>query len=242
MKFEHFDTIGSTQDYVKDLALKSGFETTWVRADSQNMGRGRRGRKWVSKPGNLYASGLYPWPVSETLKPLVSFVVAVALAETLEAYISNDLIRLKWPNDVLVDGAKIAGILLEAGQGWLAIGVGLNLEHHPEDTAYPVTHLLAHISPEALNTAEPSYAGPDPLLVQLAQNITVGIQTLQSEGFAPIRRQWLARAARIGETLTVNLGNETIEGVFETLSENGALRLCLSNGSLRDIVAGDVLL
>lgn len=242
MKFEHFETIGSTQDYVKDLASRPNFETTWVRADSQDMGRGRRGRKWVSKSGNLYTSGLYKWEAPEALKPLTSFVVAVALAETLETYIQRDLIKLKWPNDVLVDGAKIAGILLEAGQGWLTIGVGVNLEHHPENTPYPVTHLLAYIAPEALNAAEPIYAGPDPVLAQLAQKITMGIEVLQRDGFAPSRAKWLARAARIGETLTVNLGNETIEGVFETLSENGALRLRLSNGTLRDIVAGDVLL
>jgi BirA family biotin operon repressor/biotin-[acetyl-CoA-carboxylase] ligase len=175
-------------------------------------------------------------------KPLVSFLVAVALAETLESYIAPDLISLKWPNDVLVGGAKIAGILLEAGEGWLTIGVGVNLEHHPEGTPYPVTHLLEHIATNRLDTAEPIYAGPDPILAQLAQKIETGIHTLQTESFAPIREKWLSRAARQGEVVKVNLGKETVEGVFETLSENGALQLRLPNGTLRDIVAGDVLL
>jgi len=242
LRILHFETIGSTQDYVKDLAAKGELIPCWVRADSQNSGRGRRGREWVSRKGNLYASGLYPWTASERLKPLVSFVVAVALAETLESYISSDLIALKWPNDVLVKGAKIAGILLEAGEGWLTIGVGLNLEHHPEVTPYPVTHLLEHVDPEQLDVAEPIYAGADPILAQLAQKIETGIHTLQTEGFASIREKWLSRAARQGEVIKVNLGQEMVEGVFETLSENGALQLRLSNGTLRDIVAGDVLL
>ena len=242
MRIIHFETIGSTQDYVKGLAQEQDFGPLWVRADSQNSGRGRRGRTWVSKKGNLYASGLYPWTGPEAQKPLISFVVAVALAETLESYIAPDLIALKWPNDVLVDGAKIAGILLEAGQGWITIGVGLNLEHHPSDTPYPVTHLLAHIAADKLDDAEPIYAGPDPILAELAQNITACITTLANEGFAPIREKWLSRAARLGENLTVNLGKETIEGTFETLSENGALQLRLANGTLREIVAGDVLL
>ena len=164
MKFLYFETLGSTQDYVKDLAAKGEVSPIWIRAGSQNAGRGRRGRQWVSKPGNLYASGLYPWDGASALKPLSSFVVALAVAETLSTYIDSKKISLKWPNDVLVDGAKIAGILLEAGEGWIAIGVGINLEHHPQNLPYPVTHLLEHIAPEKLDDAEPIYAGPDPVL------------------------------------------------------------------------------
>ncbi len=242
MKFLYFETLGSTQDYVKDLAAKGEVSPIWVRAGSQNAGRGRRGRQWVSKPGNLYASGLYPWDGTSVLKPLSSFVVALAVAETLGAYIDPDKISLKWPNDVLVDGAKIAGILLEAGEGWIAIGVGINLEHHPQNLPYPVTHLLEHIAPEKLDDAEPIYAGPDPILVTLASHISKGLETLQSQGFESIRQTWLSRAARIGEIITVNLGEEQLSGTFETLSENGALQLRLSDGTLRDILAGDVLL
>ena len=242
MKFLYFDEVGSTQDVVKELAQAKNFEPTWVRAGNQTKGRGRRGREWVAKKGNLYASGLYPWAADSALKPLASFVVALALAQTLEHYIAPDLIRLKWPNDVLVGGAKIAGILLEAGDGWLIIGIGLNLEGHPNDAPYPVTHLLEHIPNAELNTPEPVYAGAGPVLAQLAHFVSTGLNTLQSGGFASIRQDWLARAARLGETITVNLDNETISGRFETLGENGALRLRLANGSLRDIVAGDVLL
>lgn len=242
MKFLYFDEVDSTQDVVKELAQAKVTEPVWVRAGNQTKGRGRRGREWVPKKGNLYASGLYPWAADPGLKPLSSFVVALALAQTLEHYIDADLIRLKWPNDVLVGGAKIAGILLEAGEGWLIIGVGLNLLGHPEDAPYPVTHLLKHIPEARLNTPEPIFAGPEPVLAQLAHFVTDGLNTLQSGGFTSIRKDWLTRAARLGETITVNLDNETISGRFETLGENGALRLRLANGTLRDIVAGDVLL
>lgn len=242
MKFLYFDQVGSTQDIVKDLARAKDFESTWVRAGHQTKGRGRRGREWVAKKGNLYASGLYPWTADPALKPLSSFVVAVALAQTLEHYIDPDLIRLKWPNDVLVGGAKIAGILLEAGEGWLIIGIGLNLQDHPDDAPYPVTHLLEHISDADLNKAEPIFTGPEPVLAQLSRYVGDGLNTLQTGSFAPIRKAWLARAARLGETITVNLDNEQLVGTFETLGENGALRLRLANGTLRDILAGDVLL
>lgn len=242
MKFRYFETIGSTQDYVKDLAARGEVSPIWVRAGSQNAGRGRSGRQWVSKPGNLYASGLYPWSGEAWLKPLCSFVVALAVADTLAQYIDPDIISLKWPNDVLVEGAKIAGILLEAGDGWITMGVGINLEHHPEGLPYPVTHLLAHIADSVLDDAEPLYTGPDPILASLAQNVSAGLLKLQQEGFAPIREAWLKRASRLGEKVTINLGEETLSGVFETLSQNGALQLRLSNGSLKDILAGDVLL
>lgn len=242
MKFLYFDEVGSTQDIVKDLAKADKIETTWVRADHQTEGRGRRRREWVSKKGNLFASGLYPWKEDPALKPLASFVVALAVAKTFERYMDPELIRLKWPNDVLVDGAKIGGILLEAGEGWLTIGVGLNLEHHPENQPYAVTHLLAHIPANKMEGAEPIYTGPGPVLAQLSHFITEGLETLQTEGFNPIRNAWLARAARLGEQITVNLDKEQITGTFETLGENGALRLRLADGTLQNILAGDVLL
>lgn len=242
MKFEYFETLGSTQDRVKDLASQRGFSTTWVRAGSQNAGRGRRGRQWVSKPGNLYASGLYAWTGDPAQKALSSFVVALAVAETLESYIDPAKISLKWPNDVLVNGAKIAGILLEAGEGWITIGVGINLEHHPEGLPYPVTHVLEHMSQDAMDKAEPLYAGPEPILAQMAQGVNAGLETLQTVGFMPIKEKWLSKAACLGESITINLGNQEISGVFETLAENGALRLRLANGTNRDVLAGDVLL
>lgn len=242
MRFEHFEQLDSTQDYVKALTVQGDNGPLWVRADKQELGRGRLGRLWVSKSGNLYTSGLYPWNSPLALKPLASFVTALALAEILDRYIDPTDIRLKWPNDVLVQGAKIAGILLEGGDNWLIIGIGLNLEHHPDDLAYPATHLLAHIAEDKLNKAEPVYAGPAPILAELAQNISDKLQALQSHGFAQFREDWLRRANRQGETIQVRLGNEIISGVFESLSENGALQLRLANGSLREIVAGDVLL
>ncbi len=242
MRFEHLERLGSTQDYVKEIASEGDFGPVWVRADQQDTGRGRLGRKWVSRTGNLYTSGLYPWRGSVANKPLASFVVSLCLSETLDRYIDPALISLKWPNDVLVDGAKIAGILLEGGDGWLIIGVGLNLEHHPDDLPYPATHLLEHMSQTDLNEAEPLYAGPAPILAELAEKISSKLKTLETDGFASFRDDWLLRARGQGKIIRVNLGDKVITGTFESLNENGALQLRLGNGTLREIVAGDVLL
>jgi len=146
---------------------------------------------------------------------------------------------LKWPNDVLVDGAKIAGILLEAGEGWLSIGVGINLEHHPDDLPYPVTHLLEHISEADLNKPEPIYAGPEPILAQLAHNIGQGMAELKIEGFVATRRTWLAKAARLGEEISVNLGGETVTGKFETIGNcyRSFMLLAIDTGNTNTLFA-----
>ncbi len=238
----HFEHVGSTQDVVKRLAADGDFGPLWVRADSQDAGRGRNGRKWFSKKGNFYASGLYPWAGSIGDKALMSFVAAVALSETLAIYIDPSLITLKWPNDVLVNGAKVAGILLEAGDGWISIGMGINIEHHPDNMPYPVTHLLEHISPDQLKLTEPIYTGLEPILADVSKNIGIGLSVLLTEGFVPIRRQWLRKAARLGEDISVNVGNDIVTGTFETIGRNGALRLRLANDTFRDVLAGDVLL
>lgn len=242
MRFLHFEHVGSTQDVVKGFAANGDFGPLWVRADSQDAGRGRNGRKWLSKKGNFYASGLYPWSGAVGDKALMSFVAAVALSDTLETYLDPSLITLKWPNDVLVNGAKVAGILLEAGEGWISIGMGINIDHHPENMPYQVTHLLEHIAPHRLNHSEPLYTGVEPILAAIAQNIGRGLNVLLTEGFVPIRRRWLQKAARLGDEISVNVGSDVVTGVFETIGKNGALRLRLANGTFRDVLAGDVLL
>ena len=227
---------------MKDFVARGDFGPLWVCADSQTAGRGRKGRDWVSPKGNLYASWLYPWTGTIAEKPLMSFVAANALADTLSEYMPQDKIGLKWPNDVLVDGSKIAGILLEAGEGWLSIGIGLNLQYHPENVAYPTTHVAEHICSNVSFEAVNSRLHPDEILKQIVQNIEFGMAVLQDEGFVPIRRKWLSRATRLGERINVNLGEKVLSGVFETIGKNGALKLRLDDNTLRDIMAGDVLL
>ena len=144
----------------------------WISTDVQTMGRGRRGRDWVSQTGNLFCTGLYTFDGALADAAKLSFAAALALAETLDHYIDPALVSIKWPNDVMVGGEKVAGILLESGtyEGkiWLAIGMGVNLLSSPKADDYSTTHLLAHISAEKLEGPEVVFSGTQPMIELLA--------------------------------------------------------------------------
>jgi len=175
--------------------------------------------------GNLYASAVYPWPKDE--RPIAD---AAKLSPP----------QLKWPNDVLIDGAKISGILLENIGDAVTIGIGINLVSHPEGTDYPATNLLEHISPEALNDAETIFTGAAIMLPLLAKEFDDGFKQFAAEGFAPIRAAWLSRARGIGDDVVVRLADEEFTGQAVGLLDNGALRVRLADGTIRDVHAGDV--
>lgn len=202
-----------------------------MRADVQTGGRGRRGRAWTSLPGNLFASMLARPQPGEGPQQQLSFVAAVALADTLETWVEPQRLTLKWPNDVLLGGIKLAGILLEGQGGATVIGIGVNLAAHPDDSERPATSLAAAgIAPPAA----------DSFVERLAAQFAAVRADWRSHGFASIRRRWLARAAGLGQPLIARLGTETLTGVFEGLADDGALQLRLDNGHLRAVHAGEV--
>lgn len=194
----------------------------------------------MSEGGNLYASAVYPWDGTAADAAKLSFVAALAVCRTLDAYALTSPPQLKWPNDVLVDGAKISGILLENIGGAVIVGIGINLLSHPPATPYPATHLLAHIDPDALNDAETIFTGAAIMLPLLTKEFDDGLKQFLSEGFAPIRAQWLARAKGLGDEVVVRLAQEDFTGQATDLLDNGALRVRLTDGTIRDIHAGDV--
>ena len=207
---------------------------------TQSAGRGRLGRVWQSPPGNLYASTLVRLRPTDPPAASLAFVAAVALEEVVRAYASGGLkgdadpILLKWPNDLLIGGAKLSGILLEGAGEAVIIGVGLNLAHHPEGLERPVTSLAAQ-----------GLEAPDPALVleDLAAAFQRWLERWRNEGLAPIRAAWLARAHARGTALTANLPDgESIDGLFDGLDPDGALILRLADGGRRVIHAGDVFL
>ena len=169
----------------------------------------------------------------------VSFVAALAVADLARTYVPASLVALKWPNDVLVAGGKVSGVLIESGPAgpglWLAVGIGVNLVSSPTRTERPATHLGAHLRPEL--AAPPSV---EAALDDLAKAFERWRALWQEQGFGPIRAAWTAAAAGLGEACVARLGTETIEGVAEALEEDGALRLRLPDGSARRITAGDV--
>lgn len=204
----------------------------WILAAEQTAGRGRRGRAWASPRGNLHASLVWRPSGTAADAALRSFVAALALREALVDFagVSGSL-SLKWPNDVLLNGGKVAGILLEsvgAGSGVaaLCIGIGVNLIAAPdpamiEPGAVPPVTLLAEtglrIEPETLLDAlAPSYADWEGVL--------------RDQGFAAIRTEWLKHAARLGETIVARTSQDRREGVFETIDGTGALVLAGPKG------------
>ncbi len=234
---EHAD-LASTNDEASRLAVAGAADGTVVRADRQRAGRGRRGRSWQSPPGNLYCSIVARPAVSPAEAAQLSFVTAVALADTLAALLPPACaVRQKWPNDVLVDGAKVAGILLESSGGsvgnvdWVVIGCGLNVTEAPLDTAYPATSL------QAAGAAGLDAAGVLPLfLTQLHR----WRGQWEADGMTPVRDAWLNRAHGLGKKLTVRLPDREIPGIFGGMDRTGALLLDLADGTRQTISAGDI--
>jgi len=204
-------------------------------AREQTGGKGRRGRKWVSPPGNFYGSHLFPTEIDAARRGLYSFVAALAVYDALTEFCSDAALELKWPNDVLLGGAKLSGLLLETGQthtqSWIIIGIGINLISSPSDLPYAATHLseTADVLPS-----------PGAVYDALSRKMEYWKKEFETKGFEPIRNAWLNRAANIPGKVVVRLPDETFEGEALDLLANGALQVQLANGSKRQVHAGDV--
>lgn len=230
----HYASVTSTNTIARDL---SG-DRIFVTAEQQTAGRGRRERGWSSPPGNLYCTLRLEDPASPAIAATLSFVAALALSDAIlvAAPMAARDLTLKWPNDTLIAGAKVAGILIEGihGKGGFAvlIGCGVNIANYPKDTPYPAT-CLAHTDPALV---------PSILFDALAQSFAMRLgEWNRGLGFAATRKAWLARAAGIGQPVTVRLPGEEIRGRFDSLDLDGRLVLQSATGR-RLISAGDVFL
>ena len=226
----HLEEVGSTNSWLAARA-DSTSDNQWVYADRQTAGRGRRGRAWLSEPGNLYTSVLVRPGTREARVEQLSFVAAVSLDEALQAWVPAERLAIKWPNDILLDRVKCAGILPEAERGVVVVGFGVNLARAPDDTERPATSLAA------AGCAVPT---PAEALAALAEAFARWRGIWAGDGFAGVRARWLARAGGVGETVVARLGNETLTGRFEGLGPDGALQLRLPSGTLRPVYAGEV--
>lgn len=233
----HLETVGSTNSVAMDLARAGEAGRLWVTADRQTGGRGRRGRQWVSEPGNLYSSVLVrdPGPVERLAE--LPLVAAVALARALEAACDAEgRIALKWPNDLIVDGAKISGILAESaflGDGRLVavIGIGVNVAHHPDLPGYKTTSLATLGWP----------ADVERVFAFLADAFADRLAAWNGgSGFAAIREDWLSRAWKLGEAVDIRQGDSIRSGRFVTLDAAGRIVLEGADGSRETFSAGDV--
>jgi BirA family biotin operon repressor/biotin-[acetyl-CoA-carboxylase] ligase len=228
-----YDEIASTNAEALVRAAAGERGPLWIVARRQTAGRGRHGRPWVSEPGNLYATLLVSDAAPAGRAPEISFAAALAVHDAVAdvAPALRERLTLKWPNDLLCDGKKLAGILIE-GQGQaLAIGIGLDCRHHPDGTSYPATDLAA-LGVDV--SAEDAFAALSrSTLVRLAQ-------WGRGAGFAAIRADWLQRAHGRGRDVRVRLDGRDTEGRFEDLDAAGRLLLRHADGSLETISAGDV--
>ncbi len=216
-------------------------QPTWILARRQTAARGRRGRAWAAPEGNFFATLVMRPSGDPAAAAQRSFVAALALADALAAAIGpGPVLALKWPNDVLLNGGKVAGILLEsAGRGGgvshLAIGIGVNLVAAPPPEAVEP----GAARPVSVMGETGVRLPPETLLDLLAPAFARWEAQLATWGFAPIRTAWLARAARLGQQITARTMTETVEGRFETIDESGALVLRTAAGA-RAIPAADV--
>jgi len=229
------DTIGSTNEEGLARARAGERGPLWIVAREQSAGRGRRGRLWVSEPGNLYASLVVTDPSPPERFSDLSFVAALALYDALSGRVPGLSARLalKWPNDLLIDRNKLAGILVEGEGTTVVIGIGVNCIHHPSGTDFPATDLASagvRTTPESLFT---------PLSAAMASRIA---QWDRGAGFAAIRGDWLARATGLGKPIRVALADRELAGAFEAIDLSGRLVLRLADGTKQAITAGDVFI
>lgn len=232
------EAVASTQDDLRALAADGAGDGTVVWARRQLAGRGRRERHWDSPEGNLYASLLVRPETDLAAAAQLSFVAALALWQGLAEHVEpSGRLGLKWPNDLLLDGAKVAGILLEAepaapdGRPWVLIGTGVNLVSHPPGTAFPATDLAArglrHLTPERL-------------LGDYLAAFAHWRGLWRSQGFGPVREAWLNRAVGLDGPVTVRLPGRNLQGRFVALDDTGALLLETDAGARHIVTAGDV--
>ena len=224
----------STNADVLALATAGAAEGLWLRAEQQTGGRGRMGRDWESPPGNLYVSTLVRLRPGDPAAATLGFVAALALHEIAALYAPDAVMQIKWPNDVMANGAKLSGILLERTGDAVVVGIGVNLASHPDLPDRKTTSIaaLTGIAPDARFFLEGLTEVFQPLL-----------SSWRGAGLPALLNRWRAAAHTVGTALKVSLPDGTaVDGSYDGLGDDGALRLRLADGTVRVIHAGDVFL
>lgn len=248
-RLEAHDSVGSTNALALEHARSGDPGRLWVVSKKQESGRGRRGRAWLTPEGNLAATLLVTLDQRLHLAATLGFVAGLALSQALTAIVpgavrvgadaggqGRERFLLKWPNDVLADGAKLAGILLESslltnGSMAVAVGIGVNVAAHPDDTPYP-----------AISLAALGWKGDaETLFLALSDAWMENVQLWNGGlGLDHIRQRWLQRAAGIGGEVAVQVDGTVSRGTFETIDEDGRFVIRQGDGQLVRISAGDV--
>lgn len=233
-----FDTLDSTNEEAKRLARTGGAHGAVIWAKTQTQGRGRMDRQWDSLPGNLFVSMLLDPACDIAEAGQLSFVTALALRDALAPLLpEGTVIECKWPNDVLVNGKKIAGILSESftppndPRLWVIVGAGVNIDAAPKEAQFPATCLKE----EGVELISAKI-----VLARFIHHFVLRYNEWTKRGFLPIRREWQKQAWLKGEAVTIHLPQEEIHGTFKEIDQSGSLVLSLQNRRRQVIPAGDM--
>ncbi len=232
------DTVSTNADALG--AARAGEASgLWIIARRQSGGRGSRGRDWVSQEGNLFASLLLRDPAPDNVLAELTFVASLSVREALARIAARQgvsrTIALKWPNDVLISGRKVSGILLEShevgGSRVVVAGIGVNCNSHPSDTLHRASDLAA----------EGIIAAPEEALLEIARSFANYLAVWnRGAGFQGIRQAWLDEATGVGERIYVRMPGRQLTGTFEDLGPDGNLILTLDDGSTVHVSAADI--
>ena len=228
-KYFKFKEVGSTNDKIREYCQSEG-QCVVVRADTQTAGRGRWGRRWQSAAGNLFFAAAFEFDIKEAGK--LAFICSLSLLQALKKIAPSADILLKWPNDVLLNGAKVSGILLEKGEGnYIIAGIGVNVAVAPkvENAVYKITSL----ADAAIKTTAPE------LMLLFMESFSQNLSLLQTKGFAVLRTEWLKYAKNLGKEIIVRQNGKEWKGVFAGIDEDAVL-LMQTPAGVRKILAGDV--
>lgn len=238
-----YDEIDSTNEEARRLAEGGASHGAVIWAKRQTSGRGRMGRVWVSAEGNLFCSVLLAPNCEQNIAAQLSFVSAVAVIDTLAPIIPGGELACKWPNDILLDGKKIGGILLESfetadmhpGQErmvrWVVVGVGINVDSCPQNTDIPATYLKA---------AGVEIISAKIVLSRFIHHFITIYDLWAKRGFSPIRKRWMEHAFREGKAIEVRLPKQSLTGIFEGIDTSGRLLLKARTGKRITVSAGEV--
>ena len=228
--------VGSTNQIALEYSKRSDPGKLWVSAQSQSGGKGSRGRSWVSAKGNLFASLLLHMNVAPQKLATLSFVAGLAVFEALKQFFDERRLTLKWPNDVLLDGKKVSGILLENHVGKnrrsaVIIGVGINCNSSPLSTAFAATNMAK----------EGQALKPETVFGHLVAEMDRWLEIWDNgANFMAIRNRWIERAAGRGEKILVKMPDRQIAGIFEDIDNDGCLILKSDDGLRQTISVADI--
>jgi BirA family biotin operon repressor/biotin-[acetyl-CoA-carboxylase] ligase len=230
-----YDEIDSTSEEAKRRARAGETSPVWIAARQQTAGRGRLGRNWISPTGNLFVTVLFPEPGGLSIASRIPFAAALAVHDACAIVLPDLGAKLKWPNDVRINGAKICGILTETGETngvtWIALGMGINIQHAPEVTEQSSTSLRQEGASPGLM--------PEHVLEDLKSSLDQRVAQARND-FERLLEDWLRHAEGLGQSIEAGPKDRRLRGVFEGLAADGGLNLRLPDGSRQTIRAGDV--